>query len=254
MDNSTSKKFKDKVIIVTGAARGIGKEIAKAFANEGGIVVIVDINEDMGKQVVEEITKSGGKATFHKVDISSYDAVKSMVDKVVEKFGKIDILVNNAAIWVIKLFKDTTSDDWIKEIKVNYIGTLNCIHNVIPFMMERRYGRIINIASDAGRIGEPWLANYAATKGAIISLTKALAKELGRYNITVNCVSPGLTKTPGAEAFIERYGEDRLAKAYPLGRLGLPKDIANAVLFLASDDSEYITGQVISVSGGYVVG
>jgi NAD(P)-dependent dehydrogenase (short-subunit alcohol dehydrogenase family) len=121
-------------------------------------------------------------------------------------------------------------------------------------MMEKRYGRIINIASDAGRVGEPWLANYSGTKGAIIALTKALAKELGRYKITINCVSPGTTKTPGAMEFIEKYGEERLSKAYPLGRLGEPRDVANAVLFFASDDSEYITGQVLSVSGGYTVG
>lgn len=242
-----------KTAIVTGAGRGIGREIALAFAREDCRVVIVDINEEDGERVLNEVKALGGEGLFIKTDVSNYGEVKSMVEKVVERYGGVDILVNNAAVWNIKLFKDTNPDDWMREIKINYIGVLNCIHNVLPSMMERG-GRIINIASDAGRVGEPWLANYSATKGAVISLTMALAKELGRYKITVNCVSPGVTKTPGAEKFIQSIGEERLVKAYPLGRLGLPSDVANVVLFLALDESNYITGQVISVSGGYVVG
>lgn len=242
-----------KTAIVTGAGRGIGREIALVFAREGCRVVIVDINEEDGERVLNEVKALGGEGLFIKTDVSNYGEVKSMVERVVERYGGVDILVNNAAVWNIKLFKDTNPDDWMREIKINYIGVLNCIHNVLPSMMEGG-GRIINIASDAGRVGEPWLANYSATKGAVISLTMALAKELGRYKITVNCVSPGVTKTPGAEKFIQSIGEERLVKAYPLGRLGLPSDVANVVLFLALDESNYITGQVISVSGGYVVG
>jgi len=243
--------FKDKVVIVTGAGRGIGKEIALSFAKAGAKVAVVDIDEESAKKTVDEIKAMGGEAAAYKVDISDYNQVKNMVDDVVKKYGKVDILVNNAAIWLVKPFKDTKPEDWEREIRVNYIGTLNCTHAVLHHMMERRYGRIINIVSDAGRVGEPWLANYSGTKGAIMGFSKALAKEVGRYNITVNCVSPGVTKTPGAEGFIKKFGEEKLAKAYPLGRLGEPKDVANAVLFFAADESGYITGQVLSVSGGY---
>ncbi len=243
-----------KVAIVTGAGRGIGKEIALTLANEGAAVTVVDIDEDSGSRVVEEIVSAGGRAIFVKTDVTKYDEVKDMVSRTLEEFGGVDILVNNAAVWNIKLFKDTVPSDWMREININVVGVLNCIHNVLPHMIEKKGGRIVNIASDAGRIGEPWLATYSGTKGYVISLSKALAKELGRYNITVNCVSPGVTKTPGAQKFIESVGEEKLVKAYPLRRLAEPKDIANAVLFFVLDESNYITGQVLSVSGGYVVG
>lgn len=247
-------KLDGKVAIVTGAGRGIGREIALTFAREGAAVVVADIDEENGSRVAEEIRGDGGKAIFVKTDVTSYDNVKAMVEKTVSEFGRIDILVNNAAVWNIKLFKDTEPSDWMREISINVVGVLNCIHCVLPYMMEAKGGRIVNIASDAGRIGEPWLATYSGTKGYVISLTKALAKELGRYNITVNCVSPGVTKTPGAMKFIESVGEEKLVKAYPLRRLAEPRDIANAVLFFVLDESNYVTGQVLSVSGGYVVG
>lgn len=243
-----------KVAIVTGAGRGIGREIALTLAREGAAVVVADIDEANGSKVAGEINSMGGKAIFVKTDVTSYENVGEMVRKAVDEFGGVDILVNNAAVWNIKLFKDSTPDDWMREIRINVIGVLNCIHNVLPHMMEKRGGRIVNIASDAGRVGEPWLTTYSGTKGYVISLTKALAKELGKYNITVNCVSPGVTKTPGAQKFIESVGEEKLAKAYPLRRLAEPKDIANAVLFFVLEESSYITGQILSVSGGYVVG
>lgn len=243
-----------KVAIVTGAGRGIGREIALTLAREGAAVVVVDIDAENGSRVAEEIESMGGKALFVRTDVTNYDDIGEMVRKTIDEFGGIDILVNNAAVWNIKLFKDTEPKDWMREISINVVGVLNCIHSVLPHMMEKKGGKIVNIASDAGRVGEPWLATYSGTKGYVISLTKALAKELGRYNITVNCVSPGVTKTPGAQKFIESVGEEKLAKAYPLRRLAEPRDVANAVLFFVLDESSYITGQVLSVSGGYVVG
>ena len=249
-----SGRLDGKVAIVTGAGRGIGREIALTLAREGAAVVVADIDVENGSKVVDEIHSFGGKAVFVRTDVTDYDNVREMVGKAVEEYGGVDILVNNAAIWNIKLFKDTEPRDWLREININVVGVLNCIHSVLPYMMEKRGGRIVNIASDAGRVGEPWLATYSGTKGYVISLTKALAKELGKYNITVNCVSPGVTKTPGAQKFIESVGEEKLAKAYPLRRLAEPKDIANAVLFFVLDESNYITGQILSVSGGYVVG
>ncbi len=245
-------EFEGKVVLVTGAARGIGRAIAEAFAKEGAKVVINDVNEEGAKKTAEEIKSSGGEAYGIGADVTKYDDVVRMVNEIKNVYGTVDILVNNAGYWTTKLFKDTTPDDWEKDIKICFYGVLHCTHAVIKDMIEKKYGRIINIVSDAGRIGEPFLAVYSGAKGAIIAFSKALAKEVAKFNITVNCVSPGITKTPGVEEFLKSVGgEEKLVKAYPRGRLGLPEDIANAVLFFASDRSEFITGQVLSVSGGY---
>jgi NAD(P)-dependent dehydrogenase (short-subunit alcohol dehydrogenase family) len=245
-------RFKDRVVLVTGAARGIGRAIADAFAREGAKVVVNDINEEAAKAAAEEIKKAGGEAVGIRADVTDYESVKKMVEEIKNVYGPVDILVNNAGYWTIKLFKDTTPEDWEKDIRICYYGTLNCTHAVIKDMIEKKYGRVINIVSDAGRIGEPYLAVYSGAKAAIVGFSKALAKEVARYNITVNCIAAGVTKTPGVEGFLKSVGgEEKLIKAYPRGRLGLPEDIANGVVFFASDDSEYITGQVISISGGY---
>ncbi len=244
--------FEGKVVLVTGAARGIGRAIAEAFAKEGAKVVINDISEEGAKKAAEEIKAAGGEAYGIRADVTNYEDVRKMVEEIKNVYGTVDILVNNAGYWTTKLFKDTTPEDWEKDIKICFYGVLHCTHAVIKDMIEKKYGRIINIVSDAGRIGEPFLAVYSGAKGAIIAFSKALAKEVARYNITVNCVSPGITKTPGVEEFLKSVGgEEKLVKAYPRGRLGLPEDVANAVLFFASDRSEFITGQVLSVSGGY---
>jgi len=168
------------------------------------------------------------------------------------EYGRIDILVNNAARWTIKLFKDMTPQDYDADIRVTLYGTIYASRAVLDAMTEQKYGRIVNLISDAGRIGEPYLTVYSAAKAGVAGFTKALAKEVGRFNITVNGVAPGTTPTPGSANFIEKAGgEEKLAKAYPLRRLAQPIDIANAILFLASDLSSYMTGQIFSVSGGY---
>ncbi len=245
-------RFKDKVVLVTGAGRGIGRAIAEAFAKEGAKVVVNDINEETAKNTAEELKKLGGDAIGVKADVTDYEDVKRMVEEVKKVFGPVDILVNNAGFWTIKKFTDTTPEDWEKDIRICYYGTLNCTHAVLKDMIEKKYGRVINIVSDAGRIGEPYLTVYSGAKAAVIGFSKALAKEVARHNITVNCVAAGVTKTPGVEGFLKSVGgEERLVKAYPRGRLGNPEDIANGVIFFALDESEYITGQIISISGGY---
>ncbi len=245
-------RFKDRVVLVTGAGRGIGRAIAEAFAREGARVVVNDINKETAKNTAEELKKLGGDAIGVKADVTDYEDVKRMVDEVKKTFGPVDILVNNAGFWTIKKFTDTTPEDWEKDIKICYYGTLNCTHAVLNDMIEKKYGRVVNIVSDAGRIGEPYLTVYSGAKAAVIGFSKALAKEVARHNITVNCVAAGVTKTPGVEDFLKSVGgEERLIKAYPRGRLGNPEDIANGVIFFALDESEYITGQIISISGGY---
>ncbi len=245
-------RFRDRVVLVTGAGRGIGRAIAEAFAKEGAKVVVNDINEETAKSTAQELKKLGGDAIGVKADVTDYDDVRRMVDEVKEVFGPVDILVNNAGFWTIKKFTDTTPEDWERDIRICYYGTLNCTHAVLKDMIGKRYGRIINIVSDAGRIGEPYLTVYSGAKAAVIGFSKALAKEVARHNITVNCVAAGVTKTPGVEGFLKSVGgEEKLVRAYPRGRLGNPEDIANGVIFFALDQSEYITGQVISISGGY---
>jgi NAD(P)-dependent dehydrogenase (short-subunit alcohol dehydrogenase family) len=245
-------RFKDKVVIVTGAASGIGREIALSFAREQANVVIADIALDQAEKVAQEVEAAGGKGLAVKTDVSNGEEVKSLVRKALETFGKIDILVNNAAWWPVKYFMQQSEEEWDKQIKIIYYGTLYCTRAVLEHMIERKSGVIINIISDAGRIGEPTLSVYSGAKAAVNMFSKALAKEMGRYRIRINCVAPSLVETPGAQSFIEKIGKDRLIRAYPLGRLGLPKDVARAVLFLASDEAEFITGQTLSVNGGYL--
>jgi NAD(P)-dependent dehydrogenase (short-subunit alcohol dehydrogenase family) len=238
--------------IVTGGGRGIGRETALVLARAGGYLTIADLDESSAQAVADEIRAMGGQAVGVRTDVTGAEEAQAMAQAALEAYGRIDILVNNAARWTVKLFKDMTPRDYDADIRVTLYGTLHCSRAVMDAMIGQKYGRIVNLISDAGRIGEPYLSVYSAAKGGVAGFTKALAKELGRYNITVNGVAPGITNTPGAAEFIEKAGgEEKLARAYPLRRLGQPIDIANAILFLASDLSSYITGQILSVSGGY---
>lgn len=241
-----------RVAIVTGGGQGIGRAIALRLAEAGAAVVVADLVEERAMAVAAEIEARGGRSLAVQVNVTEAASTQAMAAQVKDALGQMDILVNNAARWTVKLFRDLTPDDYNADIQVGLYGVLNCSQAVLPDMTQRRYGRIINISSDAGKIGEPFLAVYSAAKAGVAGFTKALAKEVGRYGITVNAVAPGTTHTPGAEEFIARAGgEAKLAAAYPLRRLGQPDDIADAVLFFASDLSSWITGQVLSVSGGY---
>jgi NAD(P)-dependent dehydrogenase (short-subunit alcohol dehydrogenase family) len=238
--------------IVTGGGRGIGRETALVLARAGASLTIADIDQDSANAAADEIRAMGGRAVGVRADVTRVQEAQALAQTALEAHGRIDILVNNAARWTIKLFKDMTPEEYDADLRVALYGTLHCSRAVMDAMIEQRYGRIVNLISDAGRIGEPYLSVYSAAKGGVAAFTKALAKEVGRYKITVNGVSPGTTYTPGSAEFIERAGgEEKLAKAYSLRRLGQPVDIANAILFLSSDLSSYITGQILSVSGGY---
>ncbi|MBI5653516.1 MAG: SDR family oxidoreductase [Chloroflexi bacterium] len=241
-----------KSAIVTGGGRGIGRETALLLARAGANVCIADMDEASAQNVAAEIRALGVGAIATRTNVTLAEDTQAMVQAAIAAHGRVDILVNNAAVWTTKLFKDMTPQDYDRDIRVTLYGTLNASRAVLDVMTAQKYGRIVNLISDAGRIGEPYLTVYSAAKGGVAAFTKALAKEVGRFNITVNGVAPGITNTPGAQGFIEGAGgAEKLAKAYPLRRLAEPIDIANVILFLASDMSAYMTGQIFSASGGY---
>ena len=256
----------DKVVIVTGGASNIGRGIVLAFAKEGASIVVADIDEDQGQKVVSEAISLGSKSICIKTDVTDINSVTSMVSKTLEQFGKIDVLVDSVG-WVMdRLFVDKPRAEWEKEVNVNFWSVINCTKAVLDHMIERKYGKIISISSDAGRIGEFREAVYAGCKGGVIALSKALAREVGRYGINVNVICPSLT-IPDSRGHVSKesmWGENLLgvftpeaqekaAKAYPLRRLGKPDDIASITVFLASDHASFITGQTISVNGGYTM-
>ncbi len=247
--------LKDKVVIVTGSASGIGRALALRFGAEGALVALFDINEAGTADVASTIMAAGGKALTYRVDITDRASIESSVAALESAAGRIDVLVNNAG-WDIPIpFVDTDRAFWDKVIGINLYGPLNMHHVVLPRMMAKKSGRIVNIASDAGRVGSSGEAVYSACKGGIIAFTKTIAREAARANINVNCVCPGPTDTPLFDAFKAQSADgakiaEGLARAIPFRRLGKPDDYPGVVAFLASDDAAYITGQVISVSGG----
>jgi len=243
-----------KVAAITGGSRGIGKGISTTLAKQGATVAILDILDDEGKKTVAEIEKAGGKAKYYHCDVTNKAEVDKNVAAIVKDFNQIDILVNNAGFDKIELFSKLDPSWWDKLIDLNYKHYIYTNHAVLPYMRERNYGRVVNVASDAGRGGSTGEAVYSGAKGGVIAFTKTIAREFARFAITVNAVCPGPTVTPMtiAQNDEEFAGKINAAveKAIPLRRLGQPEDIANAVLFFASDESNYITGQTLSVSGG----
>ena len=259
--------IKDRVALVTGAGRGIGGQICLTLAEEGARVAINDIVEQRAQALAEEIREGGGQAVAIVADVTDGEAVRAMVKRVLDQWGQVDILVNNAGIPVISgpqdvaavagsFFSQSERGQWDRTMGLITYGVLSCTRAVVEPMMERRWGRIVSIISDAGRVGEPRLVPYSMAKAGVVGFSKALAKELGRYCITVNCVSPGTTETEATAAWLQAQGE-QIMRQYPLARglnrLGKPSDIANAVAFLVSQRAEWITGQVISVNGGYAM-
>ncbi len=238
-----------KVIFITGAGQGIGKAIALRFSEEGVKVVIADINNFTCHAVADEINASGGEAIAIQLDVSDLESFTLAIKEGFEHFGSVDILVNNAGIVRDKLILRMTEEDWDIVQKVNLKGCFNGIKAVIPLMMKKRFGRIINITSVVALSGNPGQANYVASKAGIIGLTKSVAKELASRNITVNAVAPGYIGTDITAELSDKIKEN-LIQQIPLKKIGSPEDIAGAVLFLASEDASYITGQTISVNGG----
>jgi 3-oxoacyl-[acyl-carrier protein] reductase len=244
--------LQDKIAIVTGAGQGIGQAIAVRLAQEGAEVIVSDINLQGVEQTASQIRQMDRKSLALKVDVANFEDVQAMVQKSTEEFGRADILVNNAGVTKDNLLVRMTQQQWDWVISVNLKGTFNCTKAVAPHMMRNRYGRIINIASVIGLVGNAGQANYAASKAGIIGLTKSAAKELASRGITVNAVAPGYIQTEMTERVPEQAKETFL-KTIPLRRPGLPQDVAGVIVFLASDDASYITGQVINIDGGMVM-
>ena len=245
-------KLKDKVALVTGSAQGIGREIALAMAREGANLIISDINLEKAEQTRQEIEALGRQAMAIGLNVTDFKNVEEAVNKILDKFTKVDILVNNAGITKDNLLLRMGEAEWDAVINVNLKGTFNCTKAVSRPMIKQRSGKIINIASIIGIIGNAGQANYSASKAGIIALTKTAAKELSSRNINVNAVAPGFIQTDMTAKLPEQLKE-KMMSAIPLSRFGTPQDIAAVCIFLASEDANYITGQTIIVDGGMVM-
>jgi 3-oxoacyl-[acyl-carrier protein] reductase len=239
-------RLKDKVALITGAAQGIGKEIAVTLSNEGAKIIVADINLQLSEETSKELrTESAPLA----LDVSDFDQVEKNIKNIAGNFGRIDILVNNAGIVKDALFLRMKKEDWDRVLKVNLDGAFNVCKAVVPFMVKQRSGKIINISSIIGEMGNIGQSNYAASKAGLIGFTKSLAREVAARNITVNAVAPGYIDTEMTKKLPEDVKE-KMLQLIPVKRLGTTGDVANAVLFLASPEADYITGQVINVNGG----
>lgn len=246
--------LKDRTALITGGANGIGAAIARRLGEEGCVVGILDLDAEAGAKVAAEIKSAGGKASLHAADISDYDAVGRAIESFEKASGPIALLVNNAGWDRAANFLDTTPEFWRKVVGINLYGPLNVSHVVLKGMAARGFGRVVNIASDAGRVGSSGEAVYSACKGGMIAFTKTIARELVGKGVIVNTLCPGPTDTAILRSFLEGPDGARIAeglkRAIPMRRLGAPEDYPGLVAFLLSDDAVYITGQTISVSGG----
>ena len=243
-------ELKNKVALVTGASRGIGKQVAKDLASMGATVVAnYPHKDDSAEQTVEEIKKDGGSAIMTEFDVSNFDVVQKQINSVIEEVGDIHILVNNAGITRDGLFLRMKEDDWDKVFDVNIKGVFNCTKAVIRSMFKQKFGRIVNIASVVGEMGNAGQLNYSSTKAGVIGFTKSAAKEFASRGVTVNAISPGFIQTDITQDIPEEY-KQKYMESIPLGRFGETTDISNVVCFLVSESASYITGEVIRVNGG----
>ena len=240
-----------RVALVTGAARGIGREIAQRLASAGASVAVVDVADDAVQQAASELSKADQVSRGYRCDVSSLDATMELGERVLADFGRVDMLVNNAGITKDRLFVRMTADDWAAVLNVNLTGAFNVTKAVAPAMLKARAGSIVNIASVVGQMGNPGQANYAASKAGLIGLTKSLAKEFSARGVRVNAVAPGFIRTHMTDALPEDV-QAQMKQIIPLGRFGEPVDVANVVMFLVSDASAYVTGQVINCDGGMI--
>jgi len=246
------KIFENKVVLVTGAASGIGRATAMAFAKEGAKVVVSDVQEKAGQETVEFIKKNNGEAFFIKCDVSNDQEVKALINKTVEKYGRLDLAYNNAGVeGSPSLISECTSEDWDRTIGINLKGVWLCMKYEIEAMLRFGGGNIVNCSSIAGKVGFQMLAPYTASKHGVIGLTESAALEMAKKNIRINAVCPGVIKTPMLDRFT--HGDDAsMASGAPVGRVGLPEEIAESVLWLCSDKASYVTGQSLVVDGGWI--
>jgi 3-oxoacyl-[acyl-carrier protein] reductase len=242
-------ELKTKVALITGAAQGIGKAVTLVLARHGADVVVADVNIEKAQETAREVEALGRAAMAVRVDVTHLEDVEKMVEAAMQRFGKIDILVNNAGIARDKLILRMTEEDWDTVLNVNLKGTFNCTKAVIKYMSKQRSGKIVNIASVVGMMGNPGQANYSASKAGVIGLTKTVAREFAARGINVNAIAPGYIQTPMTEVLPEKAKEE-LKRLIPMERLGQPEDVAHAVLFLVSETSSYITGNILNVNGG----
>jgi len=245
-------RLKDKVALITGGARGIGRAIALLFAQEGADIAVADVNIQEANNTCREIEALGRKALALEMDVTDFAKVEEGLNKILDKFTKVDILVNNAGITKDNLLLRMGDDQWDAVLSVNLKGTFNCLKAVSKVMVKQHSGKIISIASIIGIIGNAGQANYSASKAGIIALTKTAAKELASRNININAVAPGFIQTEMTDKLPEQIKE-KMKETIPLGRFGSPEDVAKVCLFLASPESDYITGQTIVVDGGMVM-
>ena len=260
--------LKGKNVLVTGGGNNIGRAIVLAFAAEGCNIAIAELNHAAGQRVAAEVDalQSGASAIVVDADVTDQVRTAAMMTEAIDRLGSVDVLVNNVGWTIDRLFMEKSRDEHVKEVDVNLWGAINCIHAALPHMIERQSGAVVSISSDAGRMGEYREAVYSACKAGVIALSKSLARETGRYGLRFNMVCPGLVAPPqeevvGSESMwrqgMERiFTEDtleRVKRAYPLRRMGTAQEVANAVVFLASDAASFITGQTLSVSGGYTM-
>jgi 2-hydroxycyclohexanecarboxyl-CoA dehydrogenase len=246
----------NRTALVTGSAQGIGRGIAFSLGEAGFRVAVADLNTDAAEQTAKEITAAGGTAVAVKIDVTDSASVQAALDSIESELGPVEVVVNNAGWDDFMPFVATTEEFWDKILDINFKGALRVIHAVAPGMIERGFGRIINIGSDAGRVGSSLEAVYSGSKGGIIAFTKTLAREVATKGITANTVCPGPTDTPALRKFADGAGDDAekviagMTRAVPMKRLGTPEDIGPAVVFFASDAAGFVTGQTLSVSGG----
>jgi len=256
-----------KTVIVTGGASNVGRGIVLAFAGEGSNIVLADIDKVQGEKTAELARKEGGRVVVVKTDVTNLEQCQAMVKRTLDEFGRLDILVNCVGWIYDRLFTEKPREEWVREVDTNYWSVINCTRAVVDHMIAQKSGKIISLASDAGKVGEYREVVYAGAKGAVIAFSKSLAREVGRYGININVlclgtVPPASDEEIGSESMWRSGGlfykmtpgvKEKMAKAYPLRRLGKAEDIANAVVFLASDAAGWITGQAISVDGGYTM-
>lgn len=252
MEGAGIMRLKNQVAIITGGASGLGKETCLLFAEEGATVVIADVNEQQGQELVQQIEQKGGKSLFVHIDVGDNQSAEQMAKLVHQNFGKIDILINNAGITRDSMLAKMTKEQWDQVIRINLSGVFHCTHSVVPYMREEGYGRIISTSSIVGVHGNIGQTNYAAAKAGIIAMTKTWAKELGPKGITANAVAPGFIRTPMTSQVPDKVLQ-MVQEKVPLKRLGEPRDIANAYLYLASPESSYVNGCVLAVDGGLVL-